>query len=91
MQSGESFRENLNRALQAFALHIERISQSSTLLLKDFFEKTDSIFTPLQRTLLNVLLVLLFCTIIIIGYSWKIYGKVINEKFVRPSKSDRIN
>ncbi|XP_061401267.1 uncharacterized protein LOC133337018 [Musca vetustissima] len=85
MHSGDSFRDHLNKALQAFALQVEKTSQTFITLLKEAVGRADSIFTPLQRTLLYVLLALVLCTLIIIGYSWKIYGKVINEKFVRPS------
>ncbi|XP_073811374.1 uncharacterized protein [Musca autumnalis] len=84
MHSSDSFREHLIKAVQAFALQVEKISQSSATLFKEFIGQAE-LFTPLQRTLLNVLLALLLCTVLIIVYSWKVYGRVINEKFVRPS------
>lgn len=89
--SSDSLRDHFNRALQAFALQIEHFLQISTQVIKQLFVGADSVFlkidfSPLQKTLLYVLLILLLFTIFIIGYSWKVYGKVINEKFVRPSR-----
>lgn len=43
-------------------------------------------FTALQWTLFKVLLLLLLATVLLIAYSWRIYGEVITDKFVRPSK-----
>ncbi|XP_037949747.1 uncharacterized protein LOC119680824 [Teleopsis dalmanni] len=42
-------------------------------------------FTPLQFILLKLVLLLIFSTALLIAYSWHIYGRVITEKFVRPS------
>ncbi|XP_013111692.1 uncharacterized protein LOC106090144 [Stomoxys calcitrans] len=87
--SSDTLREQTNSAIQLFALHLEQFMQISLKVIKQFF--ADSIFvksidfSPLQSTLLNVLLVLLLFTIVLIGYSWKVYGIVITEKFVRPS------
>lgn len=43
-------------------------------------------FTALQWTLFKVLLILLLTTVLLIAYAWRIYGEVITDKFVRPSK-----
>ncbi|XP_075165049.1 uncharacterized protein LOC142237574 [Haematobia irritans] len=83
--SSDSVRDHINNFLQVFALHLEQF----IIVVKQFFSESVFVksieFSPLQRTLLNVLLILLIFTIVLIGYSWKIYGKVITEKFVRPS------
>lgn len=43
-------------------------------------------FTTLQWTLFKVLLILLLTTVLLIAYAWRVYGEVITDKFVRPSK-----
>lgn len=43
------------------------------------------LFTDFQYTLLKTLIILLFVNIFLILFFWKKYGKVITDKFIRPS------
>lgn len=92
--SSDSLSHGINKTLQAFAFQIEQFALVSIEVIGDicgvFVEAASSWespieFTALQWTLLKLLVALLVCTVLLIGYSWKIYGKVITEKFVRPS------
>ncbi|CAD7013736.1 uncharacterized protein LOC101452104 [Ceratitis capitata] len=90
----DSFQQSLNQSLQALTIKFEQFVgvavQTVTLIQREFAETTRNWsspieFTPLQVTLLKVLLLLLLGTAGLIAYSWRVYGKVITEKFVRPS------
>ncbi|XP_053964723.1 uncharacterized protein LOC128867493 isoform X1 [Anastrepha ludens] len=90
----DSFQQSLNQSLQILILKIEQFVgvavQAATLLQRQFAEATRNWsspieFSPLQLTLLKVLLVLLLGTAGLIAYSWRVYGNVITEKFVRAS------
>lgn len=91
----DSYRHSINETLQAFALQLEQFVQVAfktvTEIRREFSLATTAWrtpieFTPLQWTLFKVLTLLLLFTSILIGYSWKVYGKVITDKFVRPSE-----
>ncbi|XP_067631682.1 uncharacterized protein [Eurosta solidaginis] len=95
----DSFQQSLNQSLQALTLHLEEFVgvavQTVTLLQHKFSETTRYWNSPievseLQLTLFKVLLVLLLGTAGLIAYSWRIYGKVITKKFVRPSSFKEI-
>lgn len=90
----DSYRYSLNETLQAFALQFEYFVQfavkTAAKIGKEFSDtsfawKRPVQFTSLQWTLFKVLCILLLLTSLLIGYSWNIYGKVITDKFVRPS------
>lgn len=79
---------SINETLRIFALRcVEssfKVRQSVSNL--PFTLNIPIEFTPLQWTLFKVISLLLLLTLLLIGYSWKVYGKVITDKFVRPSK-----
>lgn len=90
----DAFQQSLNQSLQALALKLELFVgvavQTVVSIHQEFSETTSDWrspieFSALQLTLLKVLLVLLLGTAGLIAYSWRVYGKVITEKFVRPS------
>lgn len=90
----DAFQQSLNQSLQALALKLELFVgvavQTVVSIQQEFSETTRDWrspieFSALQLTLLKVLLVLLLGTAGLIAYSWRVYGKVITEKFVRPS------
>ncbi|XP_039969293.1 uncharacterized protein LOC126756100 [Bactrocera neohumeralis] len=90
----DAFQQSLNQSLQALALKLELFVgvavQTVVSIQQEFSETTSNWrspieFSALQLTLLKVLLVLLLGTAGLIAYSWRVYGKVITEKFVRPS------
>lgn len=88
-----SYRQSINETLQAFVLQIEQFLEIFWKTIKqiqqELSQSTNTYspieFTDLQRTLFKVLLILLIFTAALIAYSWRVYGKVITEKFVRPS------
>lgn len=95
----DSYRYSLNETLQAFVLHLEYFVQFAVKTAEkigkelsdpSFAWKRPVQFTSLQWTLFKVLCILLLLTSLLIGYSWKIYGKVITDKFVRPSEYYKI-
>lgn len=86
--------DSLQASIQAFALQLEQLMQvafRTVIEIKREFSQATSTwqspieFSPLQWTLFKVLALLLVFTTILIGYFWKVYGKVITDKFVRPS------
>lgn len=86
-----SIQHSINETLQAFVLHFVHFVESGFKVGKNisslpFTWNTPIEFTPLQWTLFKVLSLLILLTSLLIGYSWKVYGKVITDKFVRPSK-----
>ncbi|XP_011196683.1 uncharacterized protein LOC105221409 [Zeugodacus cucurbitae] len=90
----DAFQQSLNQSLQALALKLELFVGVAVQTVVSFqHELTETTrdwrspieFSALQLTLLKVLLVLLLGTAGLIAYSWRVYGKVITEKFVRPS------
>ena len=91
----DSIEKTLNQTIQSFAVQLEHFIgvaiKTGIQLQNEFIEITRSLsspieFTALQKTLLKVLLILLAGTAFFIAYSWRVYGKVITEKFVRPSE-----
>lgn len=80
----DAFQQSLNQSLQALALKLELFVGVAVQTTSDWSSPVE--FSALQFTLLKVLLVLLLGTAGLIAYSWRVYGKVITEKFVRPSK-----
>ncbi|XP_065360882.1 uncharacterized protein LOC135954615 [Calliphora vicina] len=90
----DSYRHFINERLQAFAFQFEHFVEFAiTTVGKIGKELSDPTitwkspiqFTSLQWTLFKLLCILLLLTSLLIGYSWKVYGKVITDKFVRPS------
>lgn len=79
----DAFQQSLNQSLQALALKLELFVGVAVQTTSDWSSPVE--FSALQFTLLKVLLVLLLGTAGLIAYSWRVYGKVITEKFVRPS------
>ncbi|XP_068145417.1 uncharacterized protein [Drosophila tropicalis] len=88
----DSYIQTLNSTLQTIAQQVEKfagvaleaaVKLGSEPFIVDFSSPIE--FTPLQSTLLKVLLVLVLGTCVLIGYSWATYGQVITEKFVKPS------
>uniref|UniRef100_A0A1B0ACF0 Uncharacterized protein n=1 Tax=Glossina pallidipes TaxID=7398 RepID=A0A1B0ACF0_GLOPL len=88
-----SYRQSVNETLQAFVLQIEEFLEVFWKTIKQIHQELSQStswespieFTDLQRTLFKVLFILLLFTGALIAYSWQVYGKVITEKFVRPS------
>ncbi|XP_030555253.1 uncharacterized protein LOC115758624 [Drosophila novamexicana] len=96
--SYEAYVHTLNKTLQAFAQQVEHFAgvalQAAVQFRSEFNTYTGDWqwqwqspveFTALQATLLKVLLALLLGTGVLIAWSWGVYGRVITEKFVRPS------
>lgn len=90
-----SFQQSLNQTIQGFAIYLEQFVtvgiKTAREIRHELAKATESWrspieFTDLQVTLLKVLLCLLLGTLLLIAYSWRVYGKVITDKFVRPSK-----
>lgn len=80
-------KSTLNQTIQVFALHLEKLVAVGNKFYSEICEfwKASLSLTPLQFTLLKVLIGLLVGTVGFIWYAWRVYGEVITEKFVRPS------
>ncbi|XP_023177820.1 uncharacterized protein LOC111604134 [Drosophila hydei] len=96
--SYETYVHTLNTTLQAFAQQVEHFTgvalQAVVLSYSELINfaadwhwqwQSPVEFTALQATLLKVLLILLLGTGVLIAWAWGVYGRVITEKFVRPS------
>ncbi|XP_037820191.1 uncharacterized protein LOC119609461 [Lucilia sericata] len=90
----DSYRQSINETLYAFALQFEKFVdfaiKTAGKIGKEISDPTFSWkspiqFTSLQWTLFKLLCILLLLTSLLICYSWRVYGKVITDKFVRPS------
>jgi len=91
--------ESFNSTLQSIARQVEQFAGVALKAAVDLRGNLESLtgdfrwqngpiaFTDLQATLLKVLIVLLLGTCVLAGYSWSVYGQVITEKFVRPSRN----
>lgn len=81
----------INETLQVIALQFENLTKFVVKIGTNCSElttgwKSPIEFTSLQWALFKLLSVLLLLTSFIIFYSWNVYGKVITDKFVRPSE-----
>lgn len=93
-----SYWESFEQTFQGIFLKVEQFGkilvQISDRVQKQLVETTNHhqwgespiSFTALQWTLFKVLLLLLLATVLLIAYAWRVYGEVITDKFVRPSK-----
>lgn len=77
----ESFRPLLHDSVELFSRWKENI-------INHFHEATTTakpLFSDFQLILLQTLIVLLFINLILILFYWRKYGKVITDRFIRPS------
>lgn len=91
--------QSFEQTLEGILLHVEHYSKTLVQIVdrvqRQLVETSNERrwgqapieFTTLQWTLFKVLLILLFTTVLLIAYAWRVYGEVITDKFVRPSKS----